>query len=68
MPVPIGTTGTITVATKGQDGPGEVELDLPNANAAYLAYSTEPIRKGAMVVVYANARGGRAVDVEVLSP
>jgi membrane protein implicated in regulation of membrane protease activity len=59
----IGSRGTLTIATRGKDGPGEVQVD---DGEAFIAYSAEPIAKGTTVVIY-DTHGGRRVDVEPLS-
>ncbi len=58
----IGSIGVIAVATRGRAGPGEVLLKIRGGTEAYLAWSTEPIPKGATVLVI-ESRGARAVDV-----
>ena len=58
----IGAIGIVVVATRGEAGPGEVLLKVRGGTEAYLAWSTEPIRKGATVLVI-ESRGTRAVDV-----
>jgi hypothetical protein len=58
----IGAIGVLLVATRGQAGPGEVLLKVRGGTEAYLAWSIEPIRKGATVLVI-ESRGYRAVDV-----
>jgi hypothetical protein len=61
----IGVRGTISVATRGSAGPGEVMLRYRGGTEAYVAYSEEPIPRGMTVVVY-DHRGGRVVDVSPL--
>jgi hypothetical protein len=58
----IGAIGIVVVATRGDAGPGEVLLKVRGGTEAYLAWSPEPIRKGATVLVI-ESRGARAVDV-----
>ena len=58
----VGCIGTVTVATRGAAGPGEVLVQTRGGREAYLAWSEEPLARGATVLVY-NARGARAVDV-----
>ena len=58
----VGCIGKLTVATRGPGGPGEVLIKLRGGTEAYLAWSEEPIAKGATVLVF-NFRGERAVDV-----
>ena len=58
----VGCTGTLTVATRGAGGPGEVLVKLRGGTEAYLAWSEEPLAKGTTVLVF-NARGQRTVDV-----
>jgi predicted nucleotidyltransferase len=58
----IGAIGVLLVATRGQAGPGEVLLKVRGGTEAYLAWSIDPIPKGATVLVI-ESRGYRAVDV-----
>lgn len=58
----IGAIGVVIVATRGKAGPGEVLVKIRGGSEAYLAWSEEPIPKGATVLVI-NNRGTRTVDV-----
>jgi predicted nucleotidyltransferase len=58
----IGAIGVVLVATRGEAGPGEVLVKIRGGTEAYLAWSTEPIPRGATVLVI-NDRGTRTVDV-----
>ncbi|MGI8715995.1 MAG: hypothetical protein ACR2NR_23005 [Solirubrobacteraceae bacterium] len=58
----IGCAGTLLVATRGADGPGEVLVKTRGGTEAYLAWSEEPLDRGTAVLVF-NLRGDRAVDV-----
>jgi hypothetical protein len=58
----IGCIGVLTVATRGAAGPGEVLVKIRGGSEAYLAWSPEPLPKGATVLVI-ESRGNRAVDV-----
>jgi len=58
----IGSIGVLLVATRGEAGPGEVLLKIRGGTEAYLAWSINPIPKGATVLVIEN-RGARTVDV-----
>ena len=58
----IGCIGVLTVATRGPAGPGEVLVKIRGGREAYIAWSSEPIRKGSTVLVI-ESRGTRAVDV-----
>lgn len=58
----VGCTGTVIVATRGQQGPGEVLVKVRGGTEAYLAWSEQPLAKGTEVLVY-NARGDRTLDV-----
>ena len=58
----IGTIGVIIIVICGVKGFGEVLLKIRGGSEAYLAYSTEPIPKGSIVLVI-NNRGTRSVDV-----
>lgn len=58
----IGAIGVVIVATRGKAGPGEVLVKIRGGSEAYLAWSEEPIPRGATVLVI-NNRGTRTVDV-----
>jgi hypothetical protein len=58
----VGAIGTLTVATRGPDGPGEVLVRVRGASESLLAYSEAPIPKGTSVLVV-EARAARAVTV-----
>jgi hypothetical protein len=58
----IGCQGTVTVAIRGQDGPGEVEVSFDGGTETYIAHSDQRIAKGATVVIF-ETRPGRRVDV-----
>jgi membrane protein implicated in regulation of membrane protease activity len=58
----IGAIGVVIVATRGQAGPGEVLVKIRGGSEAYLAWSDDPIPRGATVLVI-NNRGTRTVDV-----
>ena len=58
----IGSIGVLLVATRGTAGPGEVLLKIRGGTEAYLAWSINPIPKGATVLVI-ESRGTRTVDV-----
>jgi hypothetical protein len=58
----VGCTGRLTVATRGADGPGEVLVKMRGGTEAYLAWSEQPLPRGATVLVF-NSRGERTVDV-----
>jgi hypothetical protein len=62
----IGLRGTITIATRGADGPGEVELSVDGGSGTFIAYSDEPLPRGATVVVI-DVRPNRKVDVALLA-
>lgn len=58
----IGARGTLTLPTRGKDGPGEVEVRAGGGSETYIAHSDEPLTKGTAVVIY-DTRAGRHVDV-----
>jgi hypothetical protein len=58
----VGCPGTVIVATRGRNGPGEVLVKMRGGTEAFLAWSEEPLQKGTSVLVY-NSRGARTVDV-----
>ena len=58
----VGCVGVLTVATRGDDGPGEVLIKIRGGSEAFLAWSDRPLPKGATVLVV-DSRGARALDV-----
>jgi hypothetical protein len=58
----IGRIGVLTVATRGGDGPGEVHVKIRGGTETFLAWSEQPLPKGATVLIV-ESRGARAVDV-----
>lgn len=58
----IGAIGKLTVATRGAQGPGEVLVKVRGGRETYIAWSPEPLPKGATVLVI-EWRGSRNVDV-----
>jgi hypothetical protein len=58
----IGCIGKIIVASRGPAGPGEVLVRVRGGSETFLAWSAEPLPKGATVLVI-ESRGHRAVDV-----
>ena len=58
----IGRVGVLTVATRGDAGPGEVLIKIRGGSEAFLAWSEKPLPRGATVLVI-ESRGDRAVDV-----
>ena len=59
----VGCVGTLIVATRGVAGSGEVLLTVRGTTEAYLAWSEQPLPKGAEVLVI-GVRGARTVLVE----
>jgi hypothetical protein len=59
---PIGLAGHIVVATRGEAGPGEVELRIRGGTETFLARSAEPLAVGQAVIVLATL-GPRTVIV-----
>ena len=59
----IGRVGTLVVATRGDRGAGEVLVTVRGSKEALLAWSDEPLPKGAKVLVV-EVRGPRTVVVE----
>ncbi len=59
----IGCVGTLTVATRGEHGAGEVLVTVRGAKETLMAWSDEPLPKGAKVLVV-DVRGARTVVVE----
>jgi hypothetical protein len=58
----IGCIGKLLVACRGAAGPGEVLVRVRGGKEAFIAWSAEPLPKGATVLVI-ESRGHRAVDV-----
>jgi hypothetical protein len=58
----VGSVGVLTVATRGDAGPGEVLIKIRGGSEAFLAWSETPLPRGATVLVI-ESRGARAVDV-----
>ncbi|MFC5908102.1 hypothetical protein [Streptacidiphilus monticola] len=58
----VGRTGVLLVGTRGQAGPGEVQLGVRGGTECFLAYSEEPLPRGARVLVV-ESRGARSVLV-----
>jgi hypothetical protein len=58
----VGCIGKLSVATRGTAGPGEVLVKVRGGTEAYLAWSEQPLERGATVLVF-NSRGERTVDV-----
>jgi hypothetical protein len=45
----VGVEATVTNPTRGNEGPGEVDIPY---KGVYIAYSEEPLERGTAVVVY----------------
>jgi hypothetical protein len=45
----VGVEATVCSPTRGTDGPGEVDIPF---KGVYIAYSEEPLPRGAAVVIY----------------
>ncbi|MBY8886922.1 hypothetical protein K7472_18960 [Streptomyces sp. PTM05] len=58
----VGCAGVLLVGTRGAAGPGEVLVRVRGGSEAFLAWSAEPLPKGANVLVV-ESRGTRQVDV-----
>jgi hypothetical protein len=52
----------LIIATRGNAGPGEVLIKIRGGSEAFLAWSEQPLPRGATVLVV-DSRGARAVDV-----
>jgi hypothetical protein len=61
-PALIGSIGVLSIGTRGTDGPGEVMVRIRGGTECYVAWSPQPLPRGATVLVI-DSRGGRAVDV-----
>ncbi len=58
----IGRVGVLSVATRGSDGPGEVNIKIRGGSETFLAWSEKPLPRGATVLVI-ESRGARTVDL-----
>ena len=58
----IGCVGRLSVATRGDGGPGELLIKIRGGSEAFLAWSDKPLPKGSTVLII-DSRGERAVDV-----
>lgn len=58
----VGRVGSLIVATRGPDGPGEVVLEIRGGTETYLAWSDEPLPENTVVLVV-EARTHRTVHV-----
>jgi hypothetical protein len=58
----IGRTGVLTVATRGQGGPGEALVGIRGGSETFLAWSDDPLPLGVTVLVV-ECRGPRTVGV-----
>ena len=54
--------GVLTVATRGERGPGEVLVKVRGGTESFIAWSAEPLPRGSAVLII-DSRGHRAVDV-----
>jgi hypothetical protein len=58
----IGSIGVLTIATRGDGGPGEVLVQIRGGSETFIAWSPEPLPRGSTVLVI-ESRGTRTVDV-----
>jgi hypothetical protein len=58
----IGSVGVLTIGTRGESGPGEVRIKIRGGSETFIAWSENPLPKGATVLVI-DFRGRRTVDV-----
>lgn len=58
----LGCAGELVLGTRGAAGPGEVLVRVRGGTETFLAWSEDPLPRGAAVLVVAS-RGGRQVDV-----
>ncbi|MHC3467603.1 hypothetical protein ACYF6T_02705 [Streptomyces sp. 7R007] len=58
----IGCTGELLIGTRGSAGPGEILVRVRGGSETFLAWSQEPLPKGATVLVV-ESRGCREVGV-----
>lgn len=59
---PIGKAGRIVTPTRGEDGPGEVELEIRGGTELFIARSAQPLAKGTAVICVSTL-GPRSVIV-----
>jgi len=59
---PIGLVGTVVTATRGQDGPGEVEFSIRGGTEVFIARSEEPLPVGSTVLCV-DVLGARSIVV-----
>ncbi|GAB3921060.1 hypothetical protein GCM10011575_16730 [Microlunatus endophyticus] len=59
---PIGLVGTVVTATRGQDGPGEVEFPIRGGTEVFIARSEEPLAVG-RTVLCVEVLGARSIVV-----
>ncbi len=58
----VGCIGVLTIATRGQAGPGEVLVKIRGGSECFIAWSPAPLPRGTTVLVI-ESRGARSVDV-----
>ena len=58
----VGCTGKVLVATRGSAGPGEILVQVRGGSETFLAWSEDPLPRGATVLVI-ESRGCREVGV-----
>lgn len=58
----IGCTGELLIGTRGSAGPGEILVRIRGGSETFLAWSEDPLPKGARVLVV-ESRGARQVEV-----
>jgi hypothetical protein len=58
----IGCVGVISLATRGEAGPGEVRIRVRGGSESLIAWSSTPLPKGTTVLV-TESRGRRTVEV-----
>jgi len=59
----VGRIGSVSVAVRGGNLPGEVRIVVEGLPHYYIAYCSEAISEGQQVLVI-NSRGSRQLDVE----
>ncbi|MBO0745724.1 MAG: hypothetical protein J2P43_11940 [Candidatus Dormibacteraeota bacterium] len=47
---PVGLQGVMVTASRGQEGPGEVEIEIRGGSEVFMARSAQPIGKGVSVL------------------
>lgn len=58
----VGRVGVLTISTRGDEGPGEVQVVVRGGEETYFAWSSDPLPHGQAVLIV-DARPGANLDV-----